>query len=63
MWVEGVTRPIADREVHNHEIFCKNHYVSNRRTGILMGFMISTVLIPGMNRESHGQNIGSTAFF
>jgi len=32
---------------------------STRRTRIFMGFIISTMLLLGTNRESHGQNSGS----
>ena len=52
-------RPIAHGVAQNLEIICKKFQHSTRRTRILMGFMISTILLPGTNRKSHGQNSGS----
>jgi len=49
-------QPIADRVAHNLKIISQNFRFSTRRTRILMGFIISTILLDGTNRKSHGQN-------
>ena len=43
----------------NREIFLNDFQSSTRRTRILMGFIISTVLIHGTNRKFHGLNPGT----
>ena len=49
-------QPIADRVTRNFEIISKKIQINTRRTRILMGFIISTILLPGTTRKSHGQN-------
>jgi len=40
----------------------KKNQSSTRRTWILMGFIITTALLQGTNRKSHGQNSGLLEF-
>jgi len=42
-------QPSADRAAQNLEIISKNFQFGTRRTRILMGFIISTMLLGGMN--------------
>ena len=49
-------QPIADRVAKNLEIISQNFQFCTRRTSILMGFIINTMLIAGTNRKFHGQN-------
>jgi len=53
-----LTQPIADRVAKNLEIISKNFQFSTRRTKILVGFITSTMLLPGTNRKFHGLNSG-----
>jgi len=57
--IESVVQPIADRLAKNLEIISINFQFITRQTRILMGFIISTTLLPGTNRKSHGQNSAS----
>jgi len=60
--VKSFLQPIADIVVQNLVVIRKIFYFITRRTRILMGFLISsTVVLPGTNRKSHGQNSGSPA--
>ena len=54
-----LVQQIADRVAQNLEIISTNLHFSTKRTGILMGFIISTKLSRGTHRKSHGQNSGS----
>ena len=56
MCVYVVIQPTADRLAQNLEIIFKNFQFSTRRTRIPMGCIISTMLLHGTNRKSHGQN-------
>jgi len=47
----------------NLEIISKNFQFNTRRTRILMGFIISTMFLLGVNRKSHGQNSGTLSKF
>jgi len=60
---ELFVQPIADRAAKNLENISKNFQLSIRRTRIFMGYIISTMLLHGTNRESHGQNSGSLKSF
>ena len=51
-----MVQPIAKRVAQNLEMISKNFQFSIRHTRILMGFIMSTMLLPGTNRKSHGQN-------
>jgi len=55
-------QPIADRVTKNLEIISKDFQFGARRTRILMGFVMSTMLLPGTDRKSHGQDCGSLNF-
>jgi len=48
-------QPTADRVAQSNEINSINFQFSTRRT---MGLIISTILLRGTNRKSHGQNSG-----
>jgi len=61
--LEQQVQPIADRVAKNLEITSKNFQFSTGRTRILMGFIVSTMALPGTNRGSHGQNSGSLKCF
>ena len=50
------TQPIAHKVAQNLEIISMNFQSGTRRTRILMGFIISTILSCGTNHSSHGQN-------
>jgi len=56
-------QPNADRVAKNHEIILRNFHYSSRRTSILMGWITSTMSLPGTNCKSHGQNSGAPAKF
>ena len=51
-----LVQPIADRVAQNLEIISKKFQFSTRRTRILTGYIISTMLLLGTNRKSHRQN-------
>jgi len=55
-------QPIADRVAQNLENIFKKFQFSTRRTKILMGFIISTMLSRGTNRKYHGQKCGHGSF-
>jgi len=46
---------IADRVAQNLEILLKNFQLRTRRTRILMGLIITTMLFDGTNRNAHAQ--------
>ena len=48
-------QPNSDRVAQNLAIISKTLYCSTRRTRILMGFMISTMLLLGTHRNSMGR--------
>jgi len=52
-------QPIADRVAQNLKIISTHFHFGTRRTRILMGFVLSTMLLRVTNRKSHGQNSGS----
>jgi len=52
-------QPIADKVAGNPEIISKNFQFSTRRTRILMGFEISTMLLLDDNHKSHELNSGT----
>jgi len=54
-----LVRPIADRVGNNLGIIFRNFRFDNRRTRNLW----ESWLLPGTNRESHGQNSGLLNFF
>ena len=54
---------IADRMAQNLEIIFNIFQCSTRRTWIVMGFIMSTVLFFSTNRKSHRQNSGSLKKF
>ena len=58
-----MVQPIAKRVAQNLEMISKNFQFSIRHTRILMGFIMSTMLLPGTNRKSHGQNAGTLTKF
>ena len=49
-------QPIADKVARNLEIISKNFQFSTRRTRILMGFIVSTMLLLDNNRKARGLN-------
>ena len=57
------TQLIADRVAQNLEIISGNFQFNTRRTWILMGCILSTILFVGTDRKSHGQNSGSLKKF
>jgi len=60
-----VSEPTADRVAQNLEIVCNFFHSRTGRTKILMsmGIMISTMLLPGTHRKSHGKNPGMPTKF
>jgi len=54
-------QPFTDKVAQNLDIISENFQFSTRHTKILLGFIISTILLRGTNRKSHGQN-SSTNF-
>jgi len=56
-------QPITDKVAHNLEIISKNFQFSTRPTRILMGFVISTISLPGINRKSCVQNLRTLTKF
>jgi len=63
MMYTNYLQPIADSVAKNLVTNSKNFQFSTRRTRILMGFVISTIFLPGTNRKSLGQNSGSLIVF
>ena len=55
---DNTVQPIADMVAKNLEIVSENFQFSTRRTRILIAFISCTMLLPGTNFQSHGQNSG-----
>jgi len=63
LYIDIHVQPSSDRVAENLEIISKNCRFCTRRTRILMGFIISTMILPGTNRKSHVHDSGSLKKF